>query len=108
MSDWIVYNGNDMPDRVLNIRYTIAKNLRYRDIGEVISRTKEQLARSIAQKIIEKPFFHVEDSPHSPFIEVSGSCVVLSLEEYEQRMKDQFKKGMDSGVGVLPPAYCKP
>ena len=108
MSDWIVYDGNDMPDRVLSVRYAITKNGRYRDLGEVISLTKEQLARSIAQKIIEKPFFSVKDSPHNPFIEVSGSCVVLSLEEYEEKMKDQFKKGMDSGMRMLPPAYYKP
>jgi len=106
--DWIVYDGNDMPDRVLIVKYTINKDARYPDLGAIVSRSKENLARGIAQKIVEgKTFFNVEESTHGPFIEISGSCVVLTLEEYKRKMEDQFKRGMDCAAGMAPDTWCK-
>jgi len=104
MNEWIVFNGDDMPDRMLNVQYTVSNAVRYHDIGHTLHNAKQQLAMNIAQKIVEgEPFFHVREIKSEGMTEISACCVVVTAEEWRKAMQDQFKRGRDCGMGMMPP-----
>ena len=108
MNNWMVFDGNDMPSRMLNVRQVINNDARHRDIGAVISYSKHGLAMQIAKKILEgEDFFSIKEIKTEGFIEISGSCVVLTAEEYRNVMQDQFLKGRDCGMGMMRPHDVK-
>ena len=108
MEDWMVFNSDDMPDRYLSVRKVICNNIRYVDFSEILYRSKRDMALLIAEKILEgETFFSIREVAKENVTEINGSCVVLMLEEYEKNMRDQFKRGLDCGNGMMPARILK-
>lgn len=101
MNRWIVFDGNNMPKRTINMRHVISDSARYPNPGEAMSIAKRRLTMSIAEKIAENgDLFHIEEDPATRTVSVLGSCVVLTADEYAREMQDQFLRGRDCGMGM--------
>lgn len=100
-----IFDINKLPDRRLSVRQVMALDSRI-DIGEAIRIAKQQMARQLAQKIIDSDqFFWSRGDKIAQFstVEYGADCIVLTQEEYAQLKRNSFKEGIEHASGFMRP-----
>jgi hypothetical protein len=100
-----IFDINKLPDRRLSVRKMMSLDSRI-DIGEAIHMAKQQMARQLAQKILEgDEFFWSRGDKVAQYntLEYGADCIVLTLEEYSQLKRSSFKEGIEHANGFMRP-----
>lgn len=101
-----IFNEKDLPGTIFQHRSHVMKDLNY-SLGDVILIMQRNMARDIAQKIVEKPeVFKVESIPMiEGAASVSCDIVMFTREELRAELLKYFRKGMESARTYFPGTY---
>jgi len=98
-----IYSSEDLPPRRLQIQALHQCNTRL-DYGSMIQMQKENMARRIAQVIVdEKKFYDI--SIENDLAKMRVDVMVLTQDEYADIMRKQFKAGLNHAAGFMPMEY---
>ncbi len=102
-----IFSLKDVPERQFRARFVRAIDQHYPDSVE-ITRIKYDLARQIAEMIMAKDgFFKIsfeQLGPHGSagkFMIVEGDSIIMTADEFQHIMKEQYKKGMRRFDGMI-------
>jgi hypothetical protein len=101
MEDYTIFNSEVLPIKHLNVNCIVSNSLYETADDEpfIVFKTREQLANRIAHQILEdKKFFRYEQFKPDGLVEISASCVILTMEEWKEAMYKQFKRGLHYGT----------
>jgi len=102
-----VFSTNSISGKQLHVKATITLDRRM-NVGDAVYHIKTNMARQIAEKILEdKKFFWsgTEDIMGvRTFLNYGADCILLTTDELEIMKKESFANGMRHTNNFLPPS----
>jgi len=97
-----IYDSSDLPKfRISNTCQFVLDLYEHNSVGRLIIHSKENLASQIAHKIVdETKFFDVKEE--FGYMTVKANCIVMTEQEFQNKMQEQFKKGLNHANGFRP------
>ena len=97
-----IFNMQDMPNRRMNVHSLIAID-QCTDIGRAIQIIKENMARDLAQKIIDSDDFFWERSGaafgNHATLEYGADVIVMTAGEVAAMRRESFSQGLKHAAG---------
>lgn len=98
-----VYSPEKYPDRHLHVREVVALH-QHTDVGQAVRIIRNDMARSLAQKIVESPTFFWEKGSvlgGVSYVEYGADCIVLTRQEYLDLQREGFQRGVEHAQGYI-------
>lgn len=99
-----VFSLDDLPERRMTVRNLVALSER-EQLGDAISIARQQLARMLAEKILEKgQVFSITGAQSGGHrtVEFRVDCIVLTADEFAALKQESFRQGVEHAQGFMP------